>query len=110
MTSQADADPFLQLRQQAESALAARARSDGEFRALLRDDPHAALKALFGVDPIPGMTIKVVQEQPGEVTFVLPPLDEGELPDELLDLASGGTSFSSFILYDTGNAPKKPKK
>ncbi|CAO3419683.1 hypothetical protein [Azospirillum endophyticum] len=107
MTSQAGADPLLQLRRQAEAALVDRAQSDAAFRALLVKDPHAALKTLFGTDPIPGIAIKVVEEQPGEMTLVLPAADQSELPDDLLDLASGGTTFASMIIYD---APPKPKK
>lgn len=110
MTSQAGVDPLLQLRRQAEAALVDRAQSDTAFRALLVKDPHAAMKTLFGTDPIPGIAIKVVEEQPGEMTLVLPAADQSELPDDLLDLASGGTSFSAFILYGPNDAPPKPKK
>ncbi len=110
MTSQAGVDPLLQLRRQAEAALVDRAQSDAAFRALLVKDPHAALKTLLGTDPIPGIAIKVVEEQPGEMTLVLPAADQSELPDDLLDLASGGTSFSAFILYGPNDAPPKPKK
>ncbi len=60
------------------------------------------MKGLLGVDPIPGYKINVVEEQPGEVTIALPAaLDENELSDELLDLASGGISFSAFVDWET---------
>ena len=42
--------------------------------------------------------------------IVLPGADTDELPDELLDLAAGGTSFSAFILYGPNDAPPKGKK
>ncbi|MBK1841109.1 NHLP leader peptide family RiPP precursor [Azospirillum sp. YIM B02556] len=109
MTSQAGADPLLQLRRQAEAALVDRAQSDAAFRALLVRDPHAALKTLLGTDPIPGLAIKVVEEQPGEMTLVLPATDQSELPDDLLDLASGGIKFSAFIQHGPNNIPQKPK-
>ena len=83
-----------------EAALIARASEDQSFRALLKSDPHTALKQLMGNDPIPSLKIRVIEETAGEVTLVLPrQIAEDELPDELLDLASGGVSFSSFIDY-----------
>ncbi|NBN65089.1 NHLP leader peptide family natural product precursor [Microvirga tunisiensis] len=96
------ADGLTKARAHIEAALIARATEDERFRALLKADPHAALKELMGTDPIPSLTIRVVEEQPGEVTLVLPrQIAEDELPDELLDLASGGVSFSSFVDYST---------
>lgn len=93
-------DSLAEVRNQAEKALVERAQSNPAFRALLKDNPHAALKEMLGVDPIPGMKISVIEEQPGEITIILPAaLDQSELPDELLDLASGGVSFSSFVLF-----------
>ncbi len=104
-------DTLTEIRRQAEKALIARAQEDASFRALLKDNPHAALKEMLGVDPVPSLKINVVEEKPGEITIVLPAaIDESELPDELLDLASGGTSFSAFILYPPSNTPPKPKK
>ncbi len=100
-----------EVRRQAEKALIERAQEDSSFRALLKENPHAALKEMLGVDPVPSLKINVVEEKAGEITIVLPAaIDESELPDELLDLASGGTSFSAFILYGPNDAPPKPKK
>ncbi|WP_106751280.1 NHLP leader peptide family RiPP precursor [Pannonibacter carbonis] len=79
-------------------ALIDKASEDAAFRQKLIDNPHAALRELLGNDPIPSVKIRVIEEQPGEVTLVLPRnIAEDELPDELLDLASGGISFSSFL-------------
>ena len=47
----------------------ARAAEDKSFRAALTSNPHAALKQMLGVDPIPAYTIKVVEEQPGEIVL-----------------------------------------
>lgn len=81
-----------------EASLIAKAMEDSAFRTLLKADPHAALKQLMGNDPIPSLKIRVIEEAAGEVTLVLPRnIAEDELPDELLDLASGGISFSSFL-------------
>ncbi|MGE5477037.1 MAG: NHLP leader peptide family RiPP precursor [Bacteroidales bacterium] len=86
-------NPLAEVRRQAEQALVERAQADAAFRDLLKQNPHAALKQLLGVDPVPSLKINVIEEQPGEATIVLPAaLDEAELPDELLDLASGGTN------------------
>lgn len=96
-----------------EAALVARATSDTAFRELLKSNPHAAIKELIGNDPIPSYKITVVEEAPGEVVLVLPrSIGQDELPDDLLDFASGGTSFSAFILYgppypDGGGCKKK---
>lgn len=104
-------NPLAQVRTQAEKMLIERAQSDAAFRTLLKDNPHEALKQALGVDPVPSLKIRVIEEQPGEAVIVLPAaLDASELPDELLDLASGGVSFSSFVLYGPNDAPVKPKK
>lgn len=88
-------DPMTLARQHIERQLLGRAEADPAFRELLKSNPRAALKNLLGVDPIPTYQIKVIEEQPGEITLVLPrAIAQDELPDELLDMASGG--FSTF--------------
>jgi hypothetical protein len=90
-------DPMARVRQHVEEALLAKAGEDAAFRTLLLSDPRKALKQLLGVDPIPSLNIRVIEEQAGEVTLVLPraisqsQLPE-ELPDDLLDFASGGNA------------------
>lgn len=102
-------DPLQAVRAHIEQALVAKAVSEGDFRDLLKSDPNAALTQLLGCDnPLPNLKINVVEEKSGEVTIVLPaPLQRDELPDELLDLASGGVSFSSFVLYGPPYEKKK---
>lgn len=74
-----------------QTALLERASADASFRDLLKGNPHAALRELFGSDPVPSMTITVIEEGAGEVTLVLPrQIAEDELPDDLLDYAAGG--------------------
>lgn len=96
---------FLDIRRQAETVLVDRALNDADFHDLLVKDPHGALQQTFGSNPVANLKINILEEKPGEVTIVLP-AGKDELPDELLDLASGGTKFSSFIDIK----PMKPKK
>ncbi|WP_186393419.1 MULTISPECIES: NHLP leader peptide family RiPP precursor [unclassified Pannonibacter] len=83
--------PMASVRAHIESVLIEKAASDATFRALLTSNPHAALRKLLGVDTLPSLKITVIEEQPGEITLVLPrAIAQDELPDELLDYASGG--------------------
>lgn len=80
-------------RTQIENRLTARASEDSAFRALLLADPHAALRTLIGDDPIASRRIRVIEERQGEVILVLPrAIEADELPDEMLDFASGGNA------------------
>ncbi|WP_430512299.1 NHLP leader peptide family natural product precursor [Pannonibacter phragmitetus] len=86
-------DTMASARAHIEAALLEKAISDAAFRELLKSNPHAALRQLLGNDPIPSLKITVVEEQAGEVTLVLPrKIAQDELPDELLDYASGGNA------------------
>lgn len=83
--------PFEKARVLLEAGLRAKAQSDSSFRGMLLSDPHAALVELLGTDPVPDLSIRVLEEAAGEIVLVLPrQIDAGELPDELLDYASGG--------------------
>ena len=87
-------DTLRKARSQMEATLIEKAAADGNFRALLTSDPHAAIRAAFGTDPIPSLKLSVIEEAPGEVVLVLPrAIAEDELPDDLLDLASGGADM-----------------
>lgn len=89
------ASVFERARQHVEAAVIEKAMADAAFRRQLVDAPHQAIRGLLGVDPVPGMTIRVIEEVPGEVVLVLPRvITEDELPDELLDLAAGGSGMS----------------
>lgn len=111
MSEKISPDFVLDIRRKTEDELIRAAQLDENFRAQLLKDPHAALASVFGKDPVPNKKINVIVESPDELTFVLPaPTLEDELPDELLDLASGGTCFSSFVLYGPPYPERKPKK
>ena len=86
-------DAIASARTEIESRLIARADGDAAFRELLMADPHAALRALLGQDPVSSLRIRVIAESPGEIVLVLPrTIDADELPDEMLDFASGGNA------------------
>lgn len=100
MTLQTKHTPIPQLRLLAQKALLEKADQDRAFADLLKTNPHSAIKALFGADPIPDHRIQVIEEQPGEIVLVLPhAIDESELPDALLDLASGGVSYDDYVWW-----------
>jgi len=83
------------MRSQYSEQLIDRAERDPEFRKRLIDDPKAAVEEELGVD-LPGeLSIRVVQEQPGEAVLVLPGLSgSGALREEELAGAAGGTGGS----------------
>lgn len=99
MSVAATVDPIQAVRARVQEALVKRAEDNSEFRALLVAQPQAALAQLLGgTNPLPHLKMSVIEEKPGEVIIVLPaPIAVDELPDEMLDLASGGTSFLSFL-------------
>jgi len=83
---------IMALRAEVETAVRDRAANDAAFRAELKRDPHTAIKQLFNIDARLDIKINIIEEQPGEVTLVLPHSPtESELPDEILDLVSAGT-------------------
>lgn len=85
--------PFEKARALLEAELRSKAQSDAAFRAALVSDPHAALVDLLGTDPVPNLSIRVLEEPAGEIVLVLPRrIEADELPDELLDIASGGAN------------------
>lgn len=77
-----------------------RAAGDPEFRARLLANPNAAIQEQLGV-PLPStVTIRVIEEQPGEVVLVLPAqgITSGtHLSDTELEAVSGGDSGGGFV-------------
>ena len=76
-------------RQELESRLVEQAQRDPAFRRRLLDDPKAAVADFLGMDLPQGMTITVLEEQPGHHILVLP-LDLDALPLDDLELALVG--------------------
>ncbi|SMD07424.1 NHLP leader peptide family RiPP precursor [Rhizobium sp. RU36D] len=75
-----------------EGAIRQKAATDPAFRAELSDNPAEALKSAFGLDIPASFTLRVVNEQPGELVLVLPSPTR-ELNDDELDSVSGGGFF-----------------
>ncbi|MEH0072415.1 hypothetical protein V6L77_22585 [Pannonibacter sp. Pt2-lr] len=93
-----------------EAFLREKAAGDAEFRARLVSNPAEAVTEIFGQAPKDDLTFRVIEEVPGEVVLVLPPLP-GELSEQELASASGGYSVtinntgggsSSFFIFQKG--------
>jgi hypothetical protein len=75
-----------------------RAETDPEFRAKLLENPKDALEEQFGIATPANISVRVIEEQPGEVILVLPARHMGSgtmLSDEELERAAGGLSAST---------------
>ncbi len=85
-----------------ESQLIEKATTDPAFRLHLLDDPKAAIADLLGVTLPPGMTVTVLEEQPGHHILVLPPAqpepDALPLDDLELALVGGGRTLRPFSI------------
>lgn len=83
-----------QSRQEIEARLIEQASQNPSFRRQLLADPKAALSTFLGVALPPGMSITVLEEQPGQHYLVLPvarpAVDTLPLADLELALVGGG--------------------
>jgi hypothetical protein len=83
------------MRAQYTDQLISRAERDRAFRQQLVDDPRGAIEEELGVELPEGLQVRVLQEGPSEAVLVLPIFpDPGELRDEELAAAAGGTGGS----------------
>jgi hypothetical protein len=92
-------------------ALLTKAETDAEFRALLKRDPAAAIKAGFGLDWNPAIKLEIVEETADCRIVVLPYLTaegHGELSDSDLDLVSAG--FGETVMGATETQTLRPNK
>ena len=84
-------------RHEIETQLIEKASVDPAFRRRLLEDPKAAVAEMLGMPLPPGMTITVLEEQPGHHYLVLPPappnLDALPLDDLELALVGGGRTL-----------------
>ena len=65
-----------------------RAASDPSFRALVIDDPSAAVSEVIGIPIPPAVRISVHEESPTDIHLVVPAPDR--LADSDLELVAGG--------------------
>ncbi|MEZ4635961.1 MAG: NHLP leader peptide family RiPP precursor [Caldilineaceae bacterium] len=91
-----------QSRQELEARIVEQAGADPAFRRRLLEDPKATVADFLGAALPPGMTITVLEEQPGHHYLVLPPAQPSvdALPlDELdLTLVGGGRTMRPHLL------------
>jgi Nitrile hydratase, alpha chain len=90
-------------RHEIESQLIERASADPAFRQRLLDDPKGAIADLLGVALPPGMSVTVLEEQPGQHILVLPPAptapDALPLDDLELALVGGGRTLRPIRIF-----------
>lgn len=90
-------------RQAIESQLIEKANTDLTFRRQLLADPKQALSDFLGITLPPGMTLSVLEEQPGHHYLVLPPappdLDALPLDDLTLALVGGGRTLRPIPIW-----------
>jgi hypothetical protein len=82
----------------------ARAWGDEAFKARLLAAPAAAL-AEYGIQPPPGIEVRVVEDTARLVHLTLPPPPAEELSDEQLDAVAGGDTASSAGSSGTFSCP-----
>ena len=95
-------------RDEIERQIIAQASADPAFRQRLLADPKAALAELLGVALPPGMTITVMEEQPGQHILVLPPAAPAPealpLDDLELALVGGGRTLRPIQVFCNSGA------
>ncbi|MBC7906215.1 MAG: NHLP leader peptide family natural product precursor [Rhodospirillaceae bacterium] len=88
-------ETLLTQREAAYRTLVLKAQQDPAFRQLLKTDPAAAVKQVFGQDWDSSVKIEVVEETADRCVLVLPALfpradNDDELSDEDLELVAAG--------------------
>ena len=74
---------------QIEGQVLAKAEEDAEFRALLLENPKAAVKAATGLSVPDGINIHVVEDNATDYHLVLPPAGR-KLSDQEISSVAGG--------------------
>ncbi|MGY4688495.1 NHLP leader peptide family RiPP precursor [Salibacterium sp. K-3] len=68
-----------------------KAAADETFRHLCLTDPHKAIKDASGMDIPEGMSVRFVENEGADATFVLPdPPFTGQLEEDELEKVAGG--------------------
>ncbi len=87
--------------QQEMQKIIARCWADPEFKASLLSKPKDTLKSM-GYQLTDGVEIRVFENTPSIVNFVLPQLPKGEISDEALDAVNGGLNCIATRCYNPG--------
>ena len=82
-------EPGASTRRDLEAKIVARARADEQFLQRLKADPRAAMAEETGIKVHESIKIEVLEETPQKAYLVIP-TDRVAIPDEELDVASGG--------------------
>jgi hypothetical protein len=89
-------------RQELEARIVEQANTDPAFRQRLLDNPKEAIADFLGTALPPGMTITVLEEEPGQHYLVLPPappsLDAIPLDELELALVGGGRTLRPHLI------------
>jgi hypothetical protein len=94
MTTSGNSNPQRDAQQQ----IIDRATRDPAFRSRLLENPKMAIEEELGRSIFSSATIRVIEEQPGEVILVLParPIEPGtNLSDEDLERVAGGATVAT---------------
>ena len=93
-------------RDQISAAIAEKAWKDEAFHKEVLANPNKVYEQHMGQPLPPGVTIKVVEDTPNTVHFVIParPAHAGELSDSELENVAGGATPISLVLSVTLNA------
>lgn len=81
-------------RSDAQQQIIDRAEADPGFRSRLLENPKAAVQEQFGITVPADISVRIIEEKPGEAILVLPAKRTGvgtELSDADLDRVAGGT-------------------
>ncbi|MFN4127532.1 NHLP leader peptide family RiPP precursor [Pannonibacter indicus] len=98
--------PSITSRIELEAAIQSKAAEDSAFRAALLANPATALEAAFAIAAQPGVSIRVIEEKPGEVALVLP-AGAGELSGKDLEAVAGGYAVNAQVTDSVTQANTK---
>ena len=75
--------------------IVARAWSDPEFKARLIAEPQTVLRE-FGIEPTPGLDIRIVEDSPGVQHLILPPCPSEDMAEEELVPTAVGYCYCGY--------------
>ncbi len=102
-----DIKEALKKRKEFEAGIIAKALENPDFRKELLKNPRAVVEREVGAEIPDAFKIKVIEEDPGTVTIVLPQKyvtakEKGELTSDMLEKISGGGDVGSDSIFKKG--------